>query len=66
MCDELETENQDHEGDKILYRRNLKKRGPDHVVRGVSTCTGINFPPIAKPFEMGGYLSVIKRPIFFI
>ena len=46
----------------------LKKRGPDPSVRGggtyISTCTGINFHPIAKPFEMGAYLSVIKPPIF--
>ena len=46
----------------------LKKRGPDSSVRGggmyISTCTGINFHPIVKPFEMGTYLSVIKRPIF--
>ena len=45
----------------------LKKRGTDGVVRGVgyiSTCTGINIRPIAKPFEMGAYWSVIKRSIF--
>ena len=47
----------------------IKKRGADQVVRGgggtyISTCTGINFHPIAKPFEMGAYLSVIKRSIF--
>ena len=30
----------------------------------ISTCTGINFRPIAKPFEMRAYWSVIKRSIF--
>ena len=47
--------------------KNIKKRGTDGVVRGVgyiSTCTEINFRPIAKPFEMGAYWSVIKRSIF--
>ena len=30
----------------------------------IFTCTEINFHPIVKPFEMGGYWSVMKRPIF--
>ena len=30
----------------------------------ISTCTGINFHPIDKPFEMGAYLGAIKPPIF--
>ena len=29
-----------------------------------STCTEIKIHPIAKPFEMGAYLSFIKRSIF--
>ena len=30
----------------------------------ILTCTAINLHPIVKPFEMGTYLSVIKRSIF--
>ena len=30
----------------------------------IFTSTGVNFHPIAKPFEMGTYLSIIKRPFF--
>ena len=53
----------------IHHAKNLyfKERRPDPSVRGVtyiSTCTGINFHPIAKSFDMRAYLSVIKPPIF--
>ena len=50
----------------IEFNSNVKKRGPDPSIRGRGTCTGINFDPIAKPFEMGAYLSVIKRPMFYL
>ena len=49
----------------------LKNRRPDPSVRGegvtyISTCIGINFHPIHKPFEMGAYLSGIKSQIFYL